>query len=468
VPQWYDGAKFGIMVHWSLACVPAYAPTGRGDIVEILRRYGAREMLANQPYAEWYLNSLRIEGSPVYEYHREKYGADFDYYRFSEEFNEHLGEWDPGSWAELFSQAGARYVVYVTKHHDGFLLWPSRHPNPVEPDLCTTRNTVEELSGAVRERGMRMGFYYSSLLDWSFTEKPIVDMASVLNNWPTGKGYADYSVSHWRELIDTWAPDVLWSDIGFPHDGDLYSLFAHYYNTVPEGVVNDRWATISRPMQWLAQTRPGNAVANRMGTWMFINGATTPVLGHCDYITPEYAVFSGIKKKKWECVRGIGTSFGFNQRERPENFISVRDLVRLLVDVVSKNGNLLLNVGPKVGGSIPEVQIDRLKGLGAWMDVNSEAIYDTRPWVRAEGSTEDGLEARFTHKGRDLYVLVFGVPGTGKLVIEDVPAAAVSEVSLLGRDGALDWRPRGSDMVISLEEKPTDQPVTVFRVSPFE
>ncbi len=410
VPDWYHDAKFGIFIHWTPSCVPAFAPTDKGDIMDILRNEGARAMLANQPYSEWYLNSLRIKGSPAYEYHLKNYGAGFDYYEFARDFNAALDAWDPAGWADLFKQVGARYVVLVTKHHDGFLFWPSKHPNPFRPDLHASRDVVGELTDEVKARGMRMGFYYSSPYDWTFTEKPIVDLATSLARIPDTEEYRKYATSHWYELIDTYDPSVLWSDIGYPSGFNLNELFAYYYNKTPDGVVNERWGQIPKLLSSLLLVPGARQWINWYAKRLWLSGVTSPAGVHYDFVTPEYTTRSEISEEKWECVRGIGKSFGYNKQEVPEDFIGVPELVRLLVDIVSKNGNLLLNVGPKPGGEIPEVQVDRIRGVGAWLEVNGDAVYGTRPWKRAEGRTTDGTEVRFTSKPDTLFAILMKTP----------------------------------------------------------
>ncbi|MFH1149232.1 MAG: alpha-L-fucosidase [Actinomycetota bacterium] len=439
VPSWYHDAKFGIFIHWSLSSVPAFAPRDKGDIIEILKAEGAGAMMANQPYAEWYLNSIRIPGSPAWEHHRATYGPDYDYYDFARDFNDALPEWDPDAWAETFAAAGARYVVPVTKHHDGFLLWPSRHPNPLKPGLHATRDVVGELTDAVRARGMRIGYYYSSLLDWTFTSEPIVDMVGGAVNVPTSRQYAMYSESHWRELIERHEPSLLWSDIGYPAASDLNALFAWYYNKVPEGLVNDRWAQAPPLVRWILERPWVRPRADRIAERMFINGATTLVTVHHDYVTPEYATFPEIRKEKWECVRGMGKSFGYNRVETPEDFLEPDEAVRLLADIVSKNGNLLLNTGPMPGGKIPDVQLRILKAMGKWLGVNGEAIYGTRPWVRAEGETVEGPRVRFTSRWNTLYAILMDTPQGGTVTLRGVDAPDGARVTMLGRKKELSW-----------------------------
>ena len=167
--NWYDDAKRGIFVTWGVYSVPAFAPPGEMVVAKLLKG----EMgFAQSPYAEWYQNSLRLQGSPTHRHHVETYGTGYRYEQFAPQFNELLQAWEPASWAELLARAGARYVVLVTKHHDGFLMWHSRHPNPHLEKWQAARDVAGELSRAVDAQGLKMGFYYSSLLDWSFTQKP--------------------------------------------------------------------------------------------------------------------------------------------------------------------------------------------------------------------------------------------------------------------------------------------------------
>jgi len=466
VPDWYHDAKFGIFIHWSLSCVPAFAPTDKGDIMDILRNEGSRAMFANQPYSEWYLNSLRIKGSPAYEYHVKTYGADFDYYRFADDFNAALGAWDPAGWADLFKQVGARYVVLVTKHHDGFLLWPSEHPNPVKPGLHASRNVVEELTGEVKSRGMRMGYYYSSPYDWTFTEKPITDLAMSLARMPASAGYVGYANSHWYELIDKYDPAVLWSDIGYPGDTNVNEIFAHFYNKRPDGVVNERWGQASKLLRSLVFVPGIRQAIDRYATRLWLQGHTSPPGVHYDFTTPEYTSLSEISEEKWECVRGIGKSFGYNKQEVPDDFLSVPKLVRLLVDIVSKNGNLLLNVGPKPGGEIPAVQVDRIKGVGAWLSMNGDAIYGTRPWKRAEGKTTDGLDVRFTSKPGSLFAILMEAPRGPEVTIESLKAPDGMRVELLGNEQPLDWEQSGNDVTVRLGGRQPDGPAVCFKMTP--
>ena len=419
VPEWYEDAKFGIFIHWGLYSVPAWAtPVGQ------LHQVDWDVWFANNAYAEWYMNTWRIDGSPGQLHHYQTYGEEFDYMDFVPMFNDALAEWNPDEMVQLFADVNARYVVLTTKHHDGFTLWPSSTKNPNRPDdqQGTTRDVVGELGAAVRSKGMRMGYYYSGGLDWSFNPKPIVKREDVAGTVIHDAAYADYADAHWRELIDRYQPDILWNDIGYPESGDLANILSDYYNRFPDGVINNRF-----------EIRKEGAPER-----------------HHDFVTPEYAKMDDITDYKWETCRGLGYSFGYNQVEGPEHTIAERELIHLLVDIVAKNGNLLLNVGPMADGTIPQIQASRLSALGAWLDVNGEAIFGTRPWERAEGKTRDGVDVRFTRKGDDVYAILLGKPSVAEVVIEDLTAPEGATVSLLGTEASLRYRSADGDFLVTL------------------
>ena len=428
LPAWFDDAKFGIFVHWTPATIPAFAPLDPSP------RWFAS--MGESPYCEWYQNSLAIEGSPVHQHHREHYG-DLPYDAFVDQFLAGLGGWDPEPWAELFASAGARYVVLVTKHHDGVALWPSAHRNPFKAGWQSERDIVGELASAVRARGMRFGTYYSGGLDWTFGGLPMTDLRSLIAAIPQSPEYVAYAEAHWRELIERYEPCVLWNDIGYPAAADLGALFEHYYARVPDGVVNNRF-------DFLAQT----------------NGAT-----HTDFLTPEYSTDADPSGRKWESTRGIGTSFGYNRAEPEESYLSVDALVRMLVDVVAHGGNLLLNVGPAADGTIPLVQAERVLGLGWWLRTNGDAIFGTRPWVPNEGTTGDGLPVRYTAKGDAVFAIVLGTPATSVLSLPDVSPGDGCRTHLLGHTAPLEWRRHGSGIDVILPSRPPTGPAIALRFS---
>ena len=464
LPGWYDDAKLGIFVHWTLASVPAFAPRDL-DILELLRtRY--HDLQAETPYVEWYENSLKIPGSPVWKYHREHYG-ERPYASFRDEFERGgIAQLDPEAWAEAFRAAGARYVVFVTKHHDGYCLWPSRVANPRRPGWASPRDCVGELARAVRARGMRFGVYYSGGLDWSFRPEPVRTLADVMGSVPGGD-YPAYAEAQVRELIERYAPEVLWNDIAWPTRPEaLWRLFADYYDATPEGLVNDRWLTPSWVTSAL-QLRPLRALADALLRRLVRSGKadlTPPRPPHCDARTPEYAVFPTARRQKWECVRGIDKSFGYNRVSKQEDFLSERELIHSFVDIVSKNGNLLLNVGPRgEDAAIPEPQLRRLGWLGDWLGRNGAAVYGTRPFERAEGTTRDGAAVRFTARNGTLYAIVLGTPAGTSVAIEDLAPAEGARIELLGR-GPVAWRRDGGALRIELDAPLPAAPAHAFSI----
>jgi alpha-L-fucosidase len=216
VPTWYDDAKLGVFVHWGLYSVPGWAPRVP-DIQRLLVEDGPRRMLRENPYAEWYLNTMHIRGSPTERHHADVYGDSYPYDNFVNVFDDASAGADLDVLASLCEAAGARYVVLTTKHHDGFALWPSAVPHPVKGDYHARRDLVGDLSEAVLSRRMRMGLYYSGGYDWPYNGALLRHAADALLAVPHGQRYAEYVTAHVRELIDRYEPSVLWNDIGWPN-----------------------------------------------------------------------------------------------------------------------------------------------------------------------------------------------------------------------------------------------------------
>jgi alpha-L-fucosidase len=412
LPQWYADAKLGIFIHYGLYSVPGWAPLSHPE-----HDFKNQDYIVNNPYAEWYYNVMRIDGSPTQAYHREHYGANFNYYDFAPIFDREIQKWNPDEWATIFREAGARYVVLTTKHHEGFTLWPSSTPNPTLPAdrQHATRDIVGELTDAVRKQGMHMGLYYSGGYDWTFVPGPIRTAADYESVKPESQAYGDYASAQIHELIKRYHPEVLWNDIDWPKTGNALQVEADYYNAVPDGVIDDRLG-----------------------------------IAHADFTSPEYAKLDQISPKKWEECRGLGRSFGYNRAEGEAETIAPADLIALLVDIVSKNGNLLLDVGPEADGTIAPVQMERLKALGAWLKQNGEAIYDTEPWDRAVGRSAEGDDVRFTRNGDELYATILGSPKAKTVTLEDVPQHPLLEVYMLGDAKPLAWKADGDNLKITL------------------
>jgi len=459
-PQWFNDAKLGIFIHWGLYSVPAWAPLG-DDPFAMMREHGFGYYLRHNPYAEWYQNTLQYADSPTAAYHREQFG-DLAYRDFDRQFEERTADWDPAPWADLFRTAGARYVVLTTKHHDGYTLWPSRHPNPFHPDYGSPRDLVGDLTEAIRQAGMRMGLYYSGGIDWTFTHPTMESMIDFLDMIPQSAEYTEYANAHWRELIERYQPSVLWNDIGYPAAAEIEAIMAEYYQQVPDGVVNDRFQQRKPIRPWLKPIiKPLTPLLSKM---MSTGRPTRGV--HSDFVTPEYAVYDEIKPYKWECCRGLSSSFGYNALDSEETTLTVTDLTHCFVDIVSKNGNLLINVGPTADGTIVEMQRRPLIGLGAWLATNGDAIYGTRPWVVPQATTLGGHPLRFTQKDETLNAILFERPSGHKVVIPGLQTTGDTQVQLLGHHHPLNAHSSEGKLVIEWPADVPESPAYTLAISP--
>ncbi|MEU0492360.1 alpha-L-fucosidase [Nocardiopsis sp. NPDC006139] len=443
-PSWFDEAKLGILVHWGAASIPAYAPVRRSLLPDPVADMGVVER-ADVP-AWWrtdgdagmYQNALALPGSAVGRHHRERYG-DLPYSVFVERLrDEVVPRWDPRPWGELFERSGAGYVVFSAKAEDGFLMWPSEHPHPRGTAWSSPRDVVGELAEEVRGRGMEFGVYYSAW-DFSFSQAPVSDLASALAALPRGEDYRDLFLGHWKELVRRYRPCTLWNDYGVSPPGlDLPALFEWYHDRVPHGLVNDRF----------------DIAAQGRGDL------------HAGYATCEPGV-APPERGRWQAVRPLSGSYFYNAEERDSDHIDPVHLVHVLADVVARGGSLLVNVGPTGAGAVPWSQSRRLLELGAWMDVYGEAVRGTRPWTRVHGTTDEGLQVRYTRTGRHLNAIVLGTPRTADLGL-DLLLEPGSEVTALDGSGPLDWRPSPHGTTVRLREAPPEQPAIAVRIGPVD
>jgi alpha-L-fucosidase len=243
---------------------------------------------------------------------------------------------------------------------------------------------------------------------------------------------------------------VLWNDIAWPTEGkQLWALFEHYYDRVPDGVVNDRW------MPWsplLAAT--GSQLARRAIDAAVQRqarrdaGVIPPKPPHFDVRTPEYVLFDDVQRTPWECVRGMDQSFGYNRNSRPEHFLAHDELLWMVTDITAKGGNLLLNVGPRgVDAQIPDEQLTRLGWLADWFVPHADAIRATRPWVRPGTTTVEGAQVRYT--ARDDLVYAFLADATGPVTLPDVRATSTTAVATV--DGTpVPWRDTPTGLAVNV------------------
>lgn len=392
-PAWFAEAKFGIFIHWGVYSVPAWGPKGS--------------------YAEWYWRYMNDDKKPTSKYHARTYGKDFRYQDFAPMFKAEL--FDPAQWADLFARAGARYVVLTSKHHDGFCLWPSPDSwNWNSVDIGPHRDLAGDLTEAVRARGLKMGFYYS-LYEW-FHPLYKSDPERFVN---------EHMIPQFKDLVERYQPSLIFSDGEWEHPNEMWKsreLLAWLFNESAardDVVVNDRWGKDTRSR-------------------------------HGGYFTTEYGRHHQMdqvsrQQYSWEENRGIGGSYGFNRNEALEDYSTSTALVHLLIETVSRGGNLLLNVGPTADGRIPVIMQQRLMEIGEWLAVNGEAIYGTRPWrVAAEGEL-----VRYTSKDGAVYAICLDWPGK-ELTLAEPKLAKGGTVTLVGREGNLRWKQKGGKLEIQV------------------
>jgi alpha-L-fucosidase len=422
VPGWYTDAKLGIFVHWGLHSIPAFAEADAGDFATYMRDLAAgKDTKGRVPYAEWYLNALRVPGSATARYHEATYGKDFSYFDLQARFDRDAEQVDFADWAGFFARAGARYVVMVTRHLDGYPLRPTTIANPhMSAAYRSQQDLVGDLAQAVREQGLRMGLYYGGGMDWAFTDKPIRTMADLMSQQALGAEYARPR----RRAVDR----------------------------------ADR-----RPTAYGAVERRGLARGVRPSP------THGPLLRH---------------RGRRSGQRPVDLGPGAEQPHRPRSVPAVRhsgaegdgaagtgtaltgtQLVHLLVDVVANGGNLLINVGPDGTGRIPDLQQQPLRELGGWLDRNGEAIYATRRWTPAATTTATGDQVRFTHRESTVYAIVLADLLTDDLTIRGLTLPPGSRLGVLGGAADLARTQAANDVRITPPTRPPGQHAQVLRIT---
>jgi alpha-L-fucosidase len=442
VPEWYKDAKFGIFIHWGVYSVPAF-----GD--------------------EWYPRNMYREGSEEYKHHIAMYGPQdkFGYKDYIPMFKaEHF---DAAAWAQLFRKAGAKYVVPVAEHHDGFAMYDSGLSDWTAAKMGPHRDTTGELARAVRAEGLHFGVS-SHRVEHNFFLGPGRTIPSDVNDpqyaafygpahaWLTNplgtpvnndftyvsSAWADDWLARAAELVEKYHPDIVYFDwwIGQPSIRPNLTRFAAYYY-------------------------------NRSLTY----GDHVGVINYKDYAMQEHAAVLDLERGQLGDVRPLywqtdtsvsNKSWGYIEND---TFKSPEFVVHQLIDIVSKNGNLLMNIGPRSDGTIPDEVQRVLLDVGAWLNLNGEAIYGTRPWrVYGEGPTKVAAgsfhdvdttnytpeDFRFTTKGDVLYAIGLGWPISGEVVIHSlaptVGTEAVRSVSLLGSDAKPRFEQRADGLHVQL------------------
>ena len=423
-PSWWSDAKFGIFIHWGLYSVPSYSKLGE--------------------YSEWYQNWMAIGKQEYLDFHSRVYGENFSYQDFAPLFKAEL--FDPDHWANIFERSGAKYIVLTSKHHEGYTLWQSKEANRSwgrpwnSVDIGPRRDLLGDLTAAVRKTPVKMGIYFS-IYEW-YNPLYVIDPQLYVDQ---------HYIPQLKDVVSTHKPSIVWVDGEWEHDHKFWKseeVLAWMFNESPvrdDVVVNDRW---------------GKKCRHRHG-------------GH---YTTEYG--SGMDTgHPWEECRGMGHSFGYSRTENIDDYNSAQQLILILVDIVSRGGNFLLDIGPTGDGRIPVIMQQRLLEIGDWLAVNGEAIYGTNTWhTPAQWSEGEVVEAErgahmtrydileltvnppkghavkevfFTRKKDTLYAIVPTWPKE-QLVLKGVSADDSTEVTMLGVGKPLTWKPKGKDLVIDV------------------
>ncbi len=456
-PNWFRDAKFGIWAHWGPQAV------GRAG--------------------DWYARWMYVPGHPSYARHLAQYGhpSEFGYKDLVELWK--AEKFDPHGSMDLYVAAGAKYFVSMGVHHDNFDLWNSRHHRWNALAMGPKRDIVADWRDAARRRGLRFGvsehlgashnwFYPSHLydqfwpkigIDYDGADPQYADLYHPRHDEPY-RGHADtwYTTDPkfhqiWfnriRDLLDSYEPDLLYTDGGIPFGEVGRSLLAHFYNSS------------------IARHGRLEAVYNcKQGSGEFYPEACVQDV--------ERGVMSGINARPWQTDTSNGDWFFSDQ----DTYKSASDVIRMLADIVSKNGNLLLNVVLYPDGSLPPQSQALLSELAAWMHVNSEAIHGTRPWsVFGEGPTQTAggsfkessrytaQDIRFTTQGRALYAITLSEPKQRVSITSLARGSAsrqrrVKHVSMLGVPQALKFRQTDAALTIELPPQLPTAHASAFKI----
>jgi len=422
--QWWREARFGMFIHWGVYAVPAGIHNGQK-----INRIG-----------EWIMNRAKI---PVAEYQQ-----------YAKQFNP--VKYDPDAWVKMAKDAGMKYIVITSKHHDGFAMfkteaskWNIVDATPYGKDI------LKPLAEACRKYGIKLGFYYSQAQDWNNPGGAAArKVASEGWNNPDSAridAYTKEHDGHWDPAQTTVSMSEYIDKVAVPQVKELLTNYGDvavlWWDTPTD--MTDEYAL---KLQELLKLQPHIITNNRLKRPDFPGDTQTP-----EQKIPTIAELDG---KDWETCMTMNSTWGYKSYDN--NWKSSETLIRNLIDIASKGGNYLLNVGPKADGEFPQESIDRLKDLGAWMKVNGEAIYATKAsplqpfdWGRCT--------CRETKNGTILYFSVFNLPADGKLMIPLLKNKIVSS-KLLWNNESLKTETTNEGSVIYLPSKTPDPVATVIKI----
>jgi alpha-L-fucosidase len=408
--EWWREARFGMFIHWGLYSIPAGEWKGKTN------------------YAEWIRHRAEI---PLDTY--DEFAGQFDPVKF-----------DADEWARMAKEAGMGYVVITSKHHDGFCLWPSELTDFDVGSSPFKRDIMGELKAACDKQGLVFCMYYS-IMDWHHPDY------LPRRDWETERPtegadysrYVTYMKGQLKELIERYDPGVIWFDgeweKTWTHEMGK-DLYEYVRGLKPDIIVNNR----------VDKGRKG------------MEGMTSEDKFRGDFGTPEQRIPpTGIPGVDWESCMTMNNEWGFNRKDHA--FKSTTELVRSLIDIASKGGNFLLNVGPRADGTFPAESIDRLVGIGQWMGVNGESIRGTTaspvgsvPWGRVTAKVGD--------ESSRLYLHVFDWPADGQLSLSGLANESVS-ARLIDGESELRVTVGGGKTTIQLPAKQPDAVSTTVVVS---
>jgi alpha-L-fucosidase len=419
--EWWREARFGMFIHWGLYAIPG--GTWKGKV-------------RDSGYSEWIMFDEKI---PAKEYGQ--LAAKFNPVKF-----------DAKEWTSIARRAGMKYMVLTAKHHDGFSMFDSElTPYNIAEATPFKRDITRELSDACRDGGVRFGCYYSVDRDWYRAQGP-GNRYQQTNTWdyPDSKQedfdryLADFAKPQIQEILKKYKPDVLWfDDIDMKNDAQVLDLYQTVRALRPECVINSRIQGCVPPKQ------------------------IPPPF--CDYISSgDNEIINNNIGFEWENPGSMNTSYGYNPNDH--KWHSSEEIVSKLVEIVSKGGNYLLNVGPTPEGTIPQECIDRLSEVGKWMDHNGGAIYGSSAWhVTEEKDEASGRTVRFTSTSKAVHVFC---PVNGKatevtikaLGAKQLPGRRISSITLLGSEDKVQWSQDAEKLTLTLPAQAPGGFVATFRV----
>jgi alpha-L-fucosidase len=435
-PEWFMDAKFGIFIHWGIYSVPGFG---------------------SEWYPRWMYLDSTVWGLNYYQHHVKTYGATdkFGYKDFIPMFK--AEKFSADQWADIFKKSGARYVVPVAEHHDGFAMYNTSLSRWNAMNMGPRRDIIGELSEAVRKQGLIFGLSSHRIEHWFFmnngrrTNSDVNDPNFADFYGPARSEKEQPSVEYMNdwllrccELVDKYKPQLFWFDwwIEQPSMEPYRKTFAAYYYNRAE-----QWK------QGVVINYKNNAFPENVAVYDIERGSSKATRKF------PWQTDTSVGKKSWGWITG-------EENKTPDEIIDA------LIDIVSKNGNMLLNIGPKPDGTISQEQVNVLLGIGDWLKINGEGIFDTRPWnvseegptVAPAGSFSDNnpvqysaKDIRFTAKGTIVYAFCLDVPVEKKIYISSFalkanPSRKIKAVELLGSKEAIKWVQKEDMLVINTPE----------------